>query len=171
MTKQLREWTAPEDYHTVRYNPASNELELKALDGWRVWHPNARFVLDHADALNALRADPYVAPKGLRDSLRAAMTHAYDCGKREVAEDWRGMTAETAALLALIDRERPALGEVDGEVLVGELVRRGYESREMGYSSLGAVMYSGSKTEDPRKVYGLKCGSVRRVLIAPERAG
>lgn len=154
MTKQLREWTAP-DGERFRWNPEINAVECYAEGtGWYEVH--AGIVLDHAAALNALRADPYVAPKGLREQLRDSFW------QHRGVDDWAD------AVMALIDRERPALGEVDAEVLVAEMEKRGWKVREVGYSSHGDIYHS-TEGEDPRTAYGIN--RVRRVLIAPERAG
>ena len=171
MTKQLREWTAPDGGETYRWDPTVNYVQRKVGETW-VCVFDATEILDHADALNSLRADPYVTPKGLREQIADALSNAYEAGRYGLgAPGWSGVSTIADAVVEMIDRERPALGEVDGEVLRDELVRRGYESREMAYFGFGAILHSGSKTEDPRKVYGVNSGSVRRVLIAPERAG
>ena len=169
MTKQLREWTAPDGGETYRWDPTVNYVQRKVGETW-VCVFDATEILDHADALNALRADPYVpAPKELRGIVLDVVDRAYAAGNRGPSYGpWLGITEETDALLALIDRERPALGEVDGEVLVAEMEKRGWKVREVGYSSHGDIYHS-TEGEDPRTAYGIN--RVRRVLIAPERAG
>lgn len=176
MTKQLREWTAP-DGRVWRWNPEMGYAQRKVEDSW-VCVLDTVQLLDHADALNALRADPYVAPKGLREQIADALSNAYEAGRYGLgAPGWSGVSTIAGAVMDVIDRERPALGaisdadliaevvrrngsasvmpalgEVDAEVLVGELVRRGWKER-------------------PSPPFGHIYVVHGRVLIAPERAG
>ena len=160
MTKQLREWTAPDGGETYRWDPTVNYVQRKVGETW-VCVFDATEILDHADALNALRADPYKAPKGLREQIADALSNAYEAGRYGLgAPGWSGVSTIADAVVEMIDRERPALGEVDGEALRDELVRRGWH-----------VEYKCDVSTPYKDGYGWRVTYDRCVLIAPERAG
>lgn len=110
--------------------------------------------------LKSLRASPNVpVPKGLREEIAEAIearlgyTNGWSVSAKAYSEDCDKAAGD---VLALIDRERPALGDVDVHALRAELIRRGWT------------------VEVDADIYPFRAQNGKRarlVLIAPERAG
>lgn len=132
---------------------------VNEADAWRAMHDDfkaeARPIL--AAALAALRADPYEPePRhSLHDAIVRAVSRAeQDGGGTPISYDSPMAQRYVKHIVALIDRERPALADIDVEALVGELEKRGwtqYEDQNVW------------PMNDTRLV-----ASQARVLIAPE---
>lgn len=185
VTKQLREWTAPDEKDVVyRYNPDTHEIEHKSAKATMEWVEFS--ATDYMDApawlqdeLKKLIADPYVPePKGLREQIADALSNAYEAGRYGLgAPGWSGVSTIAGAVMDVIDRERPALGAISDADLIAEVVRRNGSASVMPALGevdaevlVGELVRRGWK-ERPSPPFGHIYVVHGRVLIAPERAG